>query len=77
MSHSDYIKIYTGAFLMTQRISDALEQEDITPVIKDRTDSGLTSLFGAANPSVQEVYVHKDELDKAVLIVEALTTASK
>ncbi|GAA4281880.1 putative signal transducing protein [Gaetbulibacter aestuarii] len=71
MAHQDYIKIYTGEFITVQRISDILENEGITPVIKDRTGSGLTPLFGASNPSVQEIHVHKEELDNAVKIVES------
>lgn len=74
MSHQNYIKIFTGEFITVQRISEILENEGITPVIKDRTGSGLTPLFGASNPSVQEIHVHNEELDKAVKIVESFTS---
>ncbi|MFH4968349.1 DUF2007 domain-containing protein [Gaetbulibacter sp. M240] len=74
MSHHDYIKIYTGEFITVQRIAEALEKENISPVLKDRTGSGLTPLFGASNPSVQEIHVHQDELDVAVKIVESFTS---
>ena len=57
-----------------QRIAEALEKENISPIIKDRTGSGLTPLFGASNPSVQEIHVHLDELDVAVKIVESFTS---
>ena len=77
MSQQDYIKIYTGEFINVQRIAEALENKGISPVIKDRTGSGLTPLFGASNPSVQEIHVHRDELDVAVRIVESFTSTSQ
>ncbi|SFZ95003.1 Putative signal transducing protein [Flaviramulus basaltis] len=70
MQDSNYIKIYTGDFLMVQRIVSELEKENIIPVLKDQTDSGLIPIFGTSNAVFQQVFVHKDELDKAVLVVE-------
>jgi hypothetical protein len=59
--------------MVVQRIVSDLEKEDIIPVLKDQTDSGLLPLFGTSNSLFKQVYVHKDELDKAVLIVENIT----
>ena len=73
MSHNEYIKIFTGDFITVSRIVEALEEADISPVIKDRTGSGLTPLFGASNPSVQEIHVNEDEMEQAVKIVAAVT----
>lgn len=75
MSESNYIKIYTGGFIIVQRIVSELEKEDIIPVVKDQTESARLAGFGGGNfPGFQQVYVHKDELDKAVLIVEDITS---
>ena len=49
---------------------NALEEIGINAVVKDETESGLISVFGASNPNLQRIYVHKDEVDKAVPIIE-------
>ncbi|UKM64217.1 DUF2007 domain-containing protein [Flavobacteriaceae bacterium GSB9] len=71
---TNYINVFTGAYAIAQRLVAALENEDIIPVVKDRTDSGLTSLFGGESGSIQQVLVHKDEVARAMPIVEKLTS---
>ncbi len=70
MNASEYIKIYTGSFIITKLIISRLEEIGISPVVKDETESGRLAGFGAAIPGSQELYVHEDELDKAVPLVE-------
>ncbi len=72
MSDSNYIKIYTGDLMVVQRIVSELEKQDINPVVRDETDSGLLPIFGTSNTLLQQISVHKDELDKAVLVVESV-----
>lgn len=72
MTDSNYIKIYTGDIMIVQRIVSELEKLNIIPVLKDQTDSGLIPLFGTSNSIFKQVYVHKDELDKANSIIESL-----
>lgn len=75
MSNSNYIKIFTGDFIIVQRIISELEKEDIIPVVKDHTESARLAGFGGGIiPGFQQVYVHKDELDKAIIIVENITS---
>jgi len=74
MSESDYIKIYTGSFIITKLIISRLEELGISPVVKDETESGRLAGFGPSIPMTQELYVRKDELDKSVLIVEEVRT---
>jgi hypothetical protein len=73
MIESDYIKIFTGNFILVQRISEELNAVDINPVIKDETESGRLAGFGASIQGLQEIYVHEEELDKAVEIVTAVS----
>jgi len=73
MLDSNYIKIFTGNFIVVQRIVSALEDIDINAVIKDESESGRLAGFGAAIQGQQEVYINKEELDKAVLVVESVT----
>ncbi|HEY5689252.1 MAG TPA: DUF2007 domain-containing protein [Yeosuana sp.] len=77
MKDSNYIKIYTGSFIIVQQMISALEEIGINAVVKDETESGLISIFGATNPNLQRIYVHKDELDKAVPIVEEISSNLK
>lgn len=67
---SDYIRIYTGSFVIVQLLVEKLGAVGITPVIKDEAESGRLAGFGAAIPGAQEVFVHKNELDNAVPVVE-------
>ncbi len=74
MTDSNYIKVFTGNFINVQRISDKLKSIGINAVIKDETESGRLAGFGSSIPGLQELYVNKDELDKAVLVVEQITS---
>ena len=70
MSDSEYTKIYNGNFILVTRVKDALEREDIIPIIKDEGESQRLAGYGSMNQGFQEVYVHNDELEKANIIVE-------
>lgn len=74
MSDSNYIKIFTGNFIIVQLITDKLDAIGINAVIKDEAESGRLAGFGAAVPGEQELYVNKDELDAAVEVVESVTS---
>lgn len=67
---SHYTKIYTGSFIIVQFMVTKLGKIGITPVIKDETESGRLAGFGPAIPGQQELFVHNDELEKAVPIVQ-------
>jgi hypothetical protein len=71
---SNYIKVFTGDIIIAQRIISDLKKENIIPVVKDQTDYGLIPIFGSSNSILKQVFVHKDELDKAVLAVENITS---
>ena len=75
MNNSNYIKIFTGNFIIVKRIVFDLEKENIIPVIKDETESARLAGFGGGIlPGFQQIYVHKDELDKAASILESITS---
>ena len=75
MKDSNFKLIYTGNFIVAQRIVSDLEKENINAVVKEQTESGLSiPVFGGSNSDYQEIYVHKDELDKAVSIVKNITS---
>jgi len=67
---SQYIKIFTGNFLIVQQIASLLQEIGILPITKDESESGRLAGFGSSIQGQQELYVHKDELDKAVPVVQ-------
>lgn len=74
MIHSNYTKIFTGSFIIVQLITDKLDAIGINAVVKDETESARLAGFGSSIPGLQELYVHKDELDAAVEVVESVTS---
>ncbi len=67
---SHYQRIYTGSFVIVNLIVDQLKDSNISPVIKDESESGRLAGFGASIQFQQQVYVHEDELDTAVKVVQ-------
>ncbi len=77
MTDSNYIKIFTGNFMIVQRIISELKAIHIYAVIKDPTESArLGGYGGGILPGFQEIFVNKDELDKAVPIIEGINSES-
>lgn len=68
---SEYIKIYTGDFLTSQRIQQRLEDIGINAVVKNEDESARLAGFANPIPSLQDIYVHESELEKAKTIVES------
>ncbi len=68
----DFIKIFTGNAISVLALRNALEEKNIVAVIKDDSESARLAGFGMVAPGLQEVFVHEDELDQAIRIVEAL-----
>jgi hypothetical protein len=74
MSESNYTLVYTGHFLVVQQMVNALKEINISPMIKDETESGRLAGFGTAlaGTGTQELYVHNDELTKADGIISTI-----
>ncbi len=68
---TEYTNIYTGSFIIAQLIQTRLEDIGIEPILKDDFKTGLRAVLVTDYPRLIEVFVHNDELDKAVLIVES------
>lgn len=77
MTDSNYIKIFTGSFIIVQRMVDNLKNIGINAIVKDETESGRLAGFGASISGQQEVFVNKDELDKAIPIIEEIIAKIK
>ena len=70
MSTTEYTKVYSGNFILVTRVKDELEAKGIVPIVKDEGESQRLAGYGSMNQGFQEVFVHNDELDKALTIVE-------
>ncbi len=77
MIESNYTKIYTGNFIITQLIVDRLQEKGISAVVKDESESGRLAGFMASIQGQQELYVNNEELDDAVHIVEEVLSETK
>ncbi|MFC0604475.1 putative signal transducing protein [Winogradskyella pulchriflava] len=69
MSTTEYTKVYYGNFILVTRVKDELERTGIVPIIKDEGESQRLAGYASMNAGFQEVYVHNDELDKAMVVV--------
>ncbi len=69
MSSSEYTKIFQGNFILATRVIHELQQQGISPIVKDEGESQRLAGYASMNQGFQEVFVHQDELDKATGIV--------
>lgn len=80
MLESNYIKIYTGNFIIAQLIFDKLDEIGINPILKEDNQTGISAVMVEDYQALIEVYVHKDEAVRAKPVVEDIisrTTAIK
>ena len=77
MEESNYTKIYTGNFIITQLIVDRLQEKGISAIVKDESESGRLAGFMASIQGQQELFVNNEELDDAVHIVEEVLSTTK
>lgn len=80
MLESNYLKVYTGNFIIAQLIFDKLDEIGINPILKEDNQTGISAVMVEDYQALIEVYVHKDEAAKAIPIVEDIiskTTATK
>ena len=70
MSTTEYTKIYYGNFILVTRVKDELERVGIIPIIKDEGESQRLAGYASMNAGFQEIFVHNDELEKAIVVVE-------
>tara|TARA_R110002049_G_scaffold303010_1_gene496968 strand:+ start:129 stop:371 length:243 start_codon:yes stop_codon:yes gene_type:complete len=69
MSTTEYTKVYYGNFILATRVKDELEHAGIIPIIKDEGESQRLGGQGSISNGIQEIFVHNNELDKALVIV--------
>lgn len=63
-------KLYEGSIVNISLLVGELERENIFPIIKDRSESGILSGFAAEISMQKEVFVYEDQWEKAQKILE-------
>ena len=71
MIDNNYIKLFSGNFIIVQLVLDRLETIGINAILKDGSQSAIIGQ-GATLQGYQELYVSKDELDLAIPVVESV-----
>jgi hypothetical protein len=74
---TNYIKLFSGNFIVVQMLRDRLENAGITPIVKDESESGRLAGFGASIQGFQELYVSKEELSRANTILDEVNADLK
>ena len=54
------------------RVLMKLSEKKIFPIIKDESESARLAGFGISNPTVQQVFLHKDEIEIGEKILQHL-----
>ena len=72
MFQNQYYHIFSGSSIEVLALKDSLDQINIKPIIKDQGESARLAGFGVINPLLQEVYVYKDEFEKAKILMNQL-----
>ncbi len=71
---SDYIKIYSGSALIGKRIQEVLLKLGIAPIVKDEGESARLAGFASSMLGNIDIYVNKDEEEKATALVLKITS---
>ena len=74
---SNYKKIFTGDSLKTKLLVSKLHEIGIEAVVKDEAESARLAGFASSMLGQVDLFVHKDELEKATVLVEAFSKESK
>ncbi|MBT8261162.1 MAG: DUF2007 domain-containing protein [Bacteroidia bacterium] len=66
-----YVKVHSGNLLVAQLIKSNLEDVGIVPILKEDMQTGFTAVLATDYEGLIEVYVHEDEADTAIPIVQS------
>ena len=70
---SAYLHLFSGSSIDVLALRNALQEENITPVVKDEGESARLAGFGQTAPMMQRVFVHADEYEKAKTVLKTLS----
>ena len=67
---SNYKKIFTGESIVAKQIINKLHEIGIEAVVKDEAESARLAGFASSMLGQVDIFVHKDEFEKAALLIE-------
>ena len=67
---SDYVKVFSGNSTEVQRIRIECKEQGIHTIIKDESESARMAGFGSVTPGQQDLYVLREQADKAMAIIQ-------
>ncbi len=70
---SDYVKVFSGNSMEVQRISNELKYQGIKVLMKDESESARLAGFGSPSPGQQDLYVLREQADRATSVVRELS----
>lgn len=73
MASPAYLHLFSGSSIDVLALRNSLAEENITPVVKDESESARLAGFGQTAPMMQRVFVHEDEFDKAKQVLQSLS----
>ncbi|KQC33081.1 hypothetical protein AAU57_06945 [Nonlabens sp. YIK11] len=68
----NHIKIFTSDSITVRRMADVLENNNISVIIKDETESGRLAGFGVPDNSV-ELFVSQEDAQKAQELIASVS----
>lgn len=73
MSSPTYLHLFSGSSIDVLALRNALAEVNITPVVKDESESARLAGFGQTTPLMQRVFVHEDEFESAKAVLDQLS----
>lgn len=70
---SNYVKIFSGNALLAKRIVERLHNIGIEAIVKDESESARLAGFSSSMLGAIDLYVHKDEVVNAEVVVKELS----
>ena len=68
-----HVKVYTGNFIIIQRIISELEPLNISFIIKDKSESARLAGYGQTTYGLQELHVDQTQLITTIHLIEKIT----
>ena len=69
--HSKHVKFFTGSLIEIQRLQLDLDDQGIPSMVKNNFQSGLRAGFYGGSPSLVELFIYEEDMEKANPILEA------
>ena len=72
MNKDDFILVFEGSFITSNRIIHELKKFNINPLVKNQSESARLAGFGIIIEDHTSLYVHKDEIDNSKKVINNL-----